>query len=92
VANKQEPYTERDFSELSRKLKSLSKDLTPKESAFLTDVVENTRKAIAGGEVQGFGGPYDAQAYKPEAKGGTESAMIDPTIKVVVKGTFVTQK
>jgi hypothetical protein len=92
MTQKQEPYTERDLSELSRKLKALSKDLTPKESAFLTDVVENTRKAISGGEVKGFGGSYDAQGYKPEQKGAPETAMIDPTIKVVVKGTFVTQK
>jgi hypothetical protein len=91
MAEKQEPYTERDFSELSRKLKTLGKDLTPKESAFLTDVVENTRKAMKGGEVRGFGGQYDAKGYTPEATGSAESAMDEAMIKVVIKGTFVSQ-
>lgn len=92
MAEKKEPYTAQDLSELSRKLKSLGKDLTPKENAFLTDVVENTRTAISGGEVKGFGGAYDAQGYTPEATGGPES-MTDSAaaIRVVIKGTFVSK-
>jgi hypothetical protein len=91
MAEKQEPYTERDFSELSRKLKALGKDLTPKESAFLTDVVESSRKAASGGEVRGFGGQYDAKGYAPEAPGSPETGMDATRIQVTVKGTFVSQ-
>jgi hypothetical protein len=91
MTEKREPYTERDFSELSRKLKTLGKDLTPKENAFLTEVVESSRSAIGGGEVKGFGGaPYDAQGYTPESTGGPES-VADVAIKIVVKGTFVSK-
>jgi hypothetical protein len=91
MAETRERYTEHDFSELSRKLKTLGKDLTPKENAFLTDVVENTRKAISGGEVRGFGGSYDAQGYTPEQMGGSEAAMSDAAIRIVIKGTFVSK-
>jgi hypothetical protein len=91
MAEKREPYTEQDFMELSRKLKSLGKDLTPKENAFLFDVMENSRKAISGGEVRGFSGSYDAQGYTPEATGGPESAASDVAIKIVIKGTFVSK-
>jgi hypothetical protein len=91
MTERREPYTEKDFSELSRKLKSLGKDLTPKENAFLMDVVESSRSAISGGEVRGFGGAsYDAQGYTPETTGGAES-MSDVAIKIVVKGTFVSK-
>jgi hypothetical protein len=90
MTEKRERYTERDFSELSRKLKTLGKDLTPKENAFLSDVMEHSRQAISGGEVKGFGG-YDAQSYSPESMGGADSAADAAAIKVVVKGTFVTK-
>jgi hypothetical protein len=91
MAEKQEPYTERDFSELSRKLKTLGKDLTPKESAFLTDVVESSRKAASGGEVRGFGGQYDAKGYTPGAAGSPEAGMDTSQIRIAIKGTFVSQ-
>lgn len=90
MSEKREPYTERDFSELSRKLKSLGKDLTPKENAFLTDVVAHAGKAIQGGEVQGFGAQYDDKGYTPGSTGSPDAVM-DAAIKVVVKGTFVSQ-
>jgi hypothetical protein len=91
MTEKREPYTERDFSELSRKLKTLGKDLTPKENAFLMDVVESSRKSISGGEVRGFGaGSYDAQGYSPEQTGSPESAT-DLAIRIAIKGTFVSK-
>ena len=88
MAGKQEPYTPKDFSELSRKLKTLGKDLTPKESAFLSEAVEAAGKSIQGQEVQGFG--YDEKAYKPEQPGASDMASL-PTISIKIKGTFVTQ-
>jgi hypothetical protein len=88
MAGKQEPYTPKDFSELSRKLKTLGKDLTPKESAFLSEAVEAAGKSIQNQEVKGFGGSYDDKAYKAEQPGVAESF---PTISIKIKGTFVTQ-
>jgi hypothetical protein len=90
MAGKQEPYTQKDFSELSRKLKTLGKDLTPKESAFLTEAVEAAERSIRNPEVQGFGGAYDAKGYTPEQTGAMDTAAL-PTIGITVKGTFVTK-
>ena len=93
MAEKQEPYTEKDFSELAKKLKSLGKNLTPKESAFLADVVDNARKTIGKGEVRGFGGQYDEKAYSPESyKGAGAPAASSAQISVVIKGHFVSQE
>ena len=90
MAGKHEPYTQKDFSELSRKLKSLSKDLTPKEATFLTEAVEAAGRSIQSQEVQGFGASYDDKGYKPEQTGSIDSAAL-PTISIKIKGTFVTQ-
>ena len=88
MAGKQEPYTAKDFSELSRKLKTLGKDLTPKEQAFLNNAVEAAGKSVQNQEVQGFG--YDANAYKPDQSGVPDTNVL-PEVVVKVKGTFVTQ-
>jgi hypothetical protein len=88
MAGKQEPYTAKEFSELARKLKTLGKDLTPKESAFLNEAVEAAGRSIQNQEVQGFG--YDANAYKPD-QGGVPDTNALPTVGVKVKGTFVSQ-
>ncbi|MGZ4818900.1 MAG: hypothetical protein ACXVZJ_09755 [Terriglobales bacterium] len=85
---RQEPYTEREFSELAKKLKALGNNLSPKENAFLTDVLDNAVKAAKGSEVQAFGMKYDEQGYSP-AKGPGGQAMSFPTIAIKVKGTFV---
>lgn len=90
MAGKQEPYTQKDFSELSRKLKTLGKDLSPKENAFLTDAVEAAGRSIQNQEVKGFGGPYDEKGYKPEQAGAMDTAAL-PTISIKIKGTFVSQ-
>jgi len=90
MAGKQDPYTPKDFSDLSRKLKTLGKDLTPKENAFLSEAVEAAGKSIQSREVQGFGGSYDEKAYKPEQPGASDMASL-PTISIKIKGTFVTQ-
>jgi hypothetical protein len=90
MAGKHEPYTPKDFSELSRKLKTLGKDLTPKENAFLSEAVEAAGRSIQSQEVQGFGGSYDDKAYKPEQTGPGDTAAL-PTISIKIKGTFVTQ-
>ena len=90
MAGKQEPYTAKEFSELSRKLKTLGKDLTPKENAFLSEAVEAAGRSIQNQEVQGFGASYDDKAYKPEQPGSTDMAAL-PTISIKIKGTFVTQ-
>lgn len=92
MTQRHEPYTQRDFSELAAKLKTLSKDLTPKENAFLFDAVESAGRAVEGREVQGFGQPYDEKGYTPESMGGADSAMESAAmIKVVIKGTFVSK-
>jgi hypothetical protein len=88
MAGKQETYTPNDFSELARKLKTLGKDLTPKENAFLNDAVEAAGRSVQSQEVQGFG--YDANAYKPD-QGGVPDTNALPTVTVKVKGTFVSQ-
>jgi hypothetical protein len=90
TAERQEPYTEREFSELAKKLKALGKDLNPKENAFLTDVLEHAKQAAKGGEVQGFGMKYDEQGYSPD-KGAADVAVSFPTIAIKVKGHFVTK-
>jgi hypothetical protein len=92
MAEKQERYTQRDFSELSRKLKTLGKDLTPKENAFLSDVMDNAGRSIQGKEVQGFGAQYDDKAYTPQPTGGPDS-MTDSAaaIRIAIKGTFVSK-
>ena len=87
---RQEPYTEREFSELAKKLKALGGNLSPKENAFLTDVLDNAAKAAKGGEVQAYGMKYDEQGYSPEkGSGGPQAAMSFPTISIKIKGTFV---
>jgi hypothetical protein len=86
---RQEPYTEREFSELAKKLKALGKDLNPKENAFLTDVLDNATKAAKSSEVQAYGMKYDEQGYSPDKGPGGTEAMSMPTIAIKVKGTFV---
>ena len=80
-----EPYTEREFSELAKKLKAIGKNLTAKENAFLTDVLDNATAKSS--EVQGFGMKYDEQGYSPEKGAGVSASF--PTIAIKVKGTFV---
>jgi len=84
----EQPYTEREFSELAKKLKAISNNLTAKENAFLSDVLDNATKAAKSSEVQGFGMKYDEQGYSPEKGPGVQS-MSFPTIAIKVKGTFV---
>jgi hypothetical protein len=92
MTERQEPYTAQDFSELSRKLKTLGKDLTPKENAFLSEVVQNAGRSIQGREVQGFGGQYDDKGYTPESTGEGDPAMTDAAaIRIAIKGTFVSK-
>ena len=83
----EQPYTEREFSELAKKLKAISKNLTAKENAFLSDVLDNATKAAKSSEVQGFGMKYDEQGYSPEKGAGVSASF--PTIAIKVKGTFV---
>ena len=85
---RQEPYTEREFAELAKKLKALGKNLTPKENAFLTDVLDNATQAAKNSEVQPYGMKYDEKGYSPE-KGSGNIGMSFPTIAIKVKGTFV---
>jgi hypothetical protein len=86
---RQEPYTEREFSELAKKLKGLGKNLSPKENAFLADVLDSATKTAKNSEVQPYGMKYDEQGYSPDKAPGGAASMSMPTIAIKVKGTFV---